>query len=145
MNANDDISAQTTPTRILYTMIRVANLEHSLAFYRDVLGMHEVRRETFTEGRFTLVFVGYGAETENAVIELTYNWDKTSYLHGTGFGHIALEVPDIHGACERFSRMGAKIVRAPGLMTLAVDETGHRETIAFIEDPDGYHIELIQA
>lgn len=144
MNTNNDTHALIIPTRILYTMIRVANLERSLTFYRDVLGMHEMRRETFTEGRFTLVFIGYGDEHANAVIELTYNWDETGYLHGTGYGHIALEVADIHGACERFSRMGAKIVREPGPMTLAVDETGHRETIAFIEDPDGYRIELIQ-
>lgn len=126
-------------------MVRVSNLDRSIAFYRDALGMHELRRETFTEDRFTLVFVGYGDEASNAVIELTYNWDEDSYEHGTGYGHVALEVADMYAACKRLEGMGVKIVREPGLMTYAVDETGHREVIAFIEDPNGYKIELIQA
>ena len=133
------------PSRILYTMLRVSNLERSIAFYRDALGMTELRRETFTQGRFTLVFIGYGDDASNAVIELTYNWDEDSYELGTGYGHIALEVADIYAACNRLEGMGVKIIREPGLMTFAVDETGHREEIAFIEDPDGYMIELIHA
>ena len=132
------------PSRILYTMLRVSNLERSIAFYRDALGMSELRRETFTQGRFTLVFIGYGDDASNAVIELTYNWDEDSYDLGTGYGHIALEVADIYAACNRLEGMGVKIIREPGLMTFAVDETGHREEIAFIEDPDGYQIELIE-
>lgn len=132
------------PSRILYTMLRVSDLERSVAFYKDALGMNELRRETFTEGRFTLVFIGYGDDTSNAVIELTYNWDQDSYELGTGYGHIALEVDDIYAACNRLEDMGVKIVREPGPMAYAVDETGHREDIAFIEDPDGYLIELIQ-
>lgn len=132
------------PERILYTMIRVGDLDRSIAFYRDALGMTELRRETFTEGRFTLVFIGYGDEASNAVIELTHNWDQDRYDLGTGYGHVALEVTDIYAACERFSKLGVKVVRAPGPMKVASDETGEREVIAFIEDPDGYRIELIE-
>lgn len=133
------------PTRILYTMIRVGDLERSIQFYHDAFGMHEVRRETSTEGRFTLVFIGYGHETENAMIELTYNWDQTHYKHGTGYRHIALEVNDIYAVCARLGKMGVDIIRAPGSMMVASDETGEREKIAFIKDPDGYKIELIEA
>ena len=133
------------PSRILYTMIRVGDLDRSIAFYQDVLGMNELRRENFSEGRFILVFIGYGDEASNAVIELTYNWDENNYELGTGYGHIALKVSDIYAACKRLENMGVKIVREPGPMTYAVDETGHKENIAFIEDPVGYKIELIQA
>lgn len=142
------MSQETNPnikaTRLLYTMLRVSNLDRSLAFYCDVLGMSEVRRETFTEGRFTLVFVGYGDTASSALIELTYNWDESSYQHGNAYGHIALEVEDIYHACEQLDERGVRIIREPGPMKFAVDETGHREDIAFIEDPDGYKIELIQ-
>ncbi len=137
--------ASVIPARILYTMVRVSDLDRSIAFYRDALGMREVRRETFTEGRFTLVFMGYGDDPSGVTIELTYNWDETSYQHGTGYGYTALEVADIHAACKRLAKMGVKIVRTPGPMTFAVDETGERENIAFIEDPDGYRVELIEA
>ena len=140
-----EIKAQPiVPKRILYTMIRVGDLDRSVAFYRDALGMHEVRRETFPEGRFTLVFLGYGDEASTAVIELTYNWDETAYTHGSGFGHIALAVPDIQSTCKRLSEMGVRILRAPGPMSFAPEETGETENIAFIEDPDGYRIELIE-
>lgn len=133
------------PSRILYTMIRVGDLKRSMAFYSDLLGMHELRRETFTEGRFTLVFLGYGEESPHAYIELTYNWDQDSYEIGTGYGHVALEVSDIYATCERLERAGVPVILRPGPMTYAPDETGHREVIAFIEDPDGYKIELIEA
>ncbi|MEH6631320.1 MAG: lactoylglutathione lyase [Halopseudomonas aestusnigri] len=131
------------PSRILYTMVRVTDLDRSIAFYRDALGMRELRRETFSDARFTLVFIGYGNETSNAVLELTYNWDTDVYRHGTGYGHIALEVENIYAACKRLENLGVKVTRAPGPMMAAPDETGERETIAFIEDPDGYRIELI--
>ncbi|WP_419904790.1 lactoylglutathione lyase [Kiloniella sp.] len=131
------------PSRILYTMVRVTNLERSIAFYRDALGMRELRRETFSDARFTLVFIGYGDEASNAVLELTYNWDTDTYEHGNGYGHVALEVEDIYAACTRLEKLGIIVTRAPGPMTAAPDETGERETIAFIEDPDGYRIELI--
>jgi len=126
-------------------MYRVSDLERSVSFYTDVLGMTELRRENFTEGRFTLVFIGYGDEQSNAVIELTYNWDESNYQHGSGYGHIALEVEDIDVVCKRFAEMDVKILREAGPMIFAVDETDHREVIAFIEDPDGYKIELISA
>jgi lactoylglutathione lyase len=133
------------PSRVLYTMVRVTDLDRSVAFYRDALGMRELRRETFTEERFTLVFMGYSDEAPHAVIELTYNWDKDSYELGTGYGHVALEVADIYAACERLAKLGVNIVRAPGPMAFGPDETGEREVIAFIEDPDGYKIELIES
>jgi len=133
------------PSRILYTMFRVANLENSVAFYQKALGMKELRRENFTEGRFTLVFMGYGEEASEAVIELTYNWDKDNYQHGTRYGHVALEVNDIYATSLQLKAAGITVLRDPGPMSYAVDETGHREIIAFIEDPDGYKIELIQA
>jgi len=132
------------PVRMLYTMIRVTDLERSVTFYRDVLGMRELRRENFTAGRFTLVFVGYGDETSEAVVELTHNWDEGNYELGNGYGHVALGVKDIYAVCKRLAVMNVKVVRQPGPMTYPVDETGHKELIAFIEDPDGYKIELIQ-
>jgi len=140
---NNGNASLAQPGRILYTMIRVANLERSVEFYRDVLGMTELRRENFSEGRFTLVFIGYGAESSDAVIELTYNWDGDEYHHGNSYGHIALAVEDIYLACENFKSKGVNVIREPGPMNFKVDETGHREVIAFIEDPDGYKIELI--
>ena len=133
-----------TPSHILYTMIRVADLDRSTDFYKKALGMKELRRENFTEGRFTLVFMGYGNESSNAMIELTYNWDQDTYQHGTRYGHVALGVTDIYAACKRLDDMGVIVLREPGPMMYAVDETGHKEVIAFIEDPDGYKIELIE-
>lgn len=142
---NSKSQSSVVPFRSLYTMVRVGDLDRSVAFYRDALGMRELRRETFTEGRYTLVFIGYGDEASNAVVELTHNWDEDSYEQGTGYGHMALAVTDLYAASQRLKSLGVPIVRAPGPMTHAVDETGHREVIAFIEDPDGYKIELIQA
>ena len=141
---NNDRNTPLMPSRILYPMIRVSDLDRSLAFYIDALGMRELRRELFTQGRFTLVFVGYGEESSSTVLELTYNWDENLYEHGSAYGHLALEVADIKGACERLKGMGVSVVREPGPMLFAADETGARETIAFIEDPDGYRIELIE-
>jgi lactoylglutathione lyase len=142
MNMNNTAN---TPSRILYTMVRVSDLDRSIAFYRDALGMSEMRRETFSTARFTLVFMGYSGISNGATIELTYNWDAGDYTHGTGYGHVALEVDDIYAACTRLTEMGVEITRAPGPMKMAVDETGEREVIAFLKDPDGYNIELIEA
>lgn len=139
---NTELKSTNTPHAILYTMIRVLDLDRSLRFYCDALGMQEMRRETFTDAAFTLVFVGY--PNSDALIELTFNWGDKDYSHGTGYGHIALEVQDIHQTCNQLSELGVEIIRAPGPMMMAPDETGERETIAFIEDPDGYRIELIQ-
>lgn len=123
--------------RILHTMLRVGDLDKSIAFYTEVLGMQLLRRKDYPEGKFTLAFVGYGSEAENSVIELTHNWDTTSYDLGTGYGHIALEVPDVYKACEDIRARGGKITREPGPMM-------HGDSIlAFVEDPDGYKIELL--
>ena len=143
LDMTDLSGADTFPHGILYTMLRVTDLDASIAFYRDGLGMSEVRRETFPDGRFTLVFMGYDDNPDGPTIELTWNWDTKTYSHGTGYGHIALAVRDIYGACARLADMGAKVVRDPGPMTFAPEETGHREEIAFVTDPDGYRIELI--
>lgn len=125
--------------RLLHTMIRVGNLERSLAFYTEVLGMKLLRRKDYPEGKFTLAFVGYQPESEGAVIELTHNWDTTDYDLGNGYGHIALEVEDAYDACEKIKQKGGNVVREAGPMK-------HSTTvIAFVEDPDGYKIELIQA
>ncbi|EPY02683.1 lactoylglutathione lyase [Magnetospirillum fulvum] len=124
--------------RFLHTMIRVGDLDRSIAFYTNLLGMQLLRRTDYPEGRFTLAFVGYGAESEQTVVELTYNWDTPSYDLGAGFGHLALGVPDIYAACDALDQAGAKIVRAPGPMKLG------NTIIAFVEDPDGYRVELIQ-
>ena len=125
--------------RILHTMIRVGNLERSLEFYTQVLGMRLLRRKDYEAGRFTLAFVGYSSEEEGAAIELTHNWDTQTYDLGNGFGHIALEVEDAHATCAEIKTRGGKVVREAGPMK-------HGTTvIAFVEDPDGYRIELLQA
>ena len=124
--------------RILHTMLRVADLERSLRFYTEVLGMRLLRRKDYPEGKFTLAFVGYGDETDTAVIELTHNWGVDKYELGNAFGHIAVAVDDAYKACEEVKRRGGKVTREPGPMK-------HGTTvIAFIEDPDTYKIELIE-
>jgi len=124
--------------RILHTMLRVGDLDKSIAFYAEILGMQLLRRTDFPEGRFTLAFVGYGDEATTAVLELTHNWDTQSYTLGDAFGHIALGTDDIYATCERIRAAGGKIVREPGPMK-------HGTTvIAFVEDPDGYRVELIE-
>jgi len=124
--------------KILHTMIRVNDLEASIRFYCDILGMQLLRKKDYPSGRFTLAFVGYGAESEAAVLELTYNWDTHQYDLGNAFGHIAVGVPDIYQTCADLRARGAKIVREPGPMKHGTTE------IAFVEDPNGYKIELIQ-
>lgn len=125
--------------RILHTMLRVGNLEQSLSFYCDVLGMKLLRRKDYPDGQFTLAFVGYGDEASNTVLELTHNWDVETYTLGNAYGHIALGVDDIYSACKAIEAKGGKVTRPPGPMK-------HGSTvIAFIEDPDGYKIELIQS
>jgi len=119
-------------------MLRVGNLEKSLAFYTDVMGMQLLRKKDYPEGRFTLAFVGYQPEEEGAAIELTHNWDTEGYDLGTGYGHIALEVEDAYATCDAIRARGGNVVRDAGPMK-------HSTTvIAFVEDPDGYKIELIQ-
>ncbi|WP_284085190.1 lactoylglutathione lyase [Acinetobacter haemolyticus] len=124
--------------RMLHTMLRVGNLEQSLKFYTEVLGMKLLRQRDYEEGRFTLAFVGYGDEENNTVLELTHNWDTSSYDLGNGYGHIAIGVEDAYKACEEIKACGGKVVREVGPMK------GGVTVIAFVEDPDGYKIELIQ-
>ena len=125
--------------RILHTMLRVGNLNKSIAFYTEVLGMKELRRKEYPNGKFTLAFLGYGDESKHTVLELTYNWGVDSYDIGTAFGHIAIEVPDVFQACDNMRKAGGKIIREAGAMNAG------STIIAFLEDPDGYQIELIGA
>jgi lactoylglutathione lyase len=123
--------------RLLHTMLRVGNLERSIAFYTDILGMKLLRKHDYPEGEFTLAFVGYGDEDTHSVIELTYNYGVEKYELGTAYGHIALGCDDVYATCEKIRAAGGKIVREPGPMK-------HGTTIlAFVEDPDGYKIELL--
>lgn len=124
--------------RILHTMLRVGNLDSSLQFYTQVLGMKLLRQKDYPEGKFTLAFVGYKHESEGTVLELTHNWDTEKYDIGTGYGHIAIEVADAYQACDSVRKLGGKVIREAGPMK-------HGMTIiAFVEDPDGYKIEFIQ-
>lgn len=123
--------------RILHTMLRVGDLQRSLQFYTEVLGMKLLRQKDYPDGEFTLAFIGYGDEANNTVIELTYNWDVDSYELGKGFGHIAIEVDDVYAATDEIRSRGGKIIRDAGPMNAGTT------IIAFVEDPDGYAIELI--
>ena len=124
--------------RMLHTMLRVGNLAQSITFYTEVLGMRLLRQHDYPEGRFTLAFLGYGDEASHTVLELTHNWDTSSYELGTGYGHIALAVPNAAAACAEIRARGGRVVREAGPMK-------HGSTvIAFVEDPDGYKIELIE-
>jgi lactoylglutathione lyase len=124
--------------RLLHTMLRVGNLTDSIRFYCDLLGMKLLRQQDFPEGKFTLAFVGYGDESDHTVIELTHNWETAAYTIGDGYGHIAIGVDDIFATCDRIVAKGGKITRNPGAMK-------HGTTvIAFVEDPTGYKVELIQ-
>ena len=132
-------SVAKTNFRMLHTMLRVRDLDKSLKFFCDALGMRVLRKQDYPEGRFTLAFVGYGGEDDHTVLELTYNWDQDKpYELGGGYGHVAIGVPDIYKTCEELEKKGIKIVRPPGPMK-------HGTTvIAFVEDPDGYKVELIE-
>lgn len=123
--------------RMLHTMLRVGDLDRSIRFYTEVLGMRLLRRKDYPDGKFTLAFVGYGDESEHTVIELTYNWDTDHYDLGSGFGHIALEVDDVYEAADAIKKRGGKILREAGPMNAGAT------IIAFVADPDGYPIELI--
>jgi lactoylglutathione lyase len=133
------MSADQQGYRFLHTMIRVRDLDKSMDFYTRLLGMKEIRRKDYPTGNFTLAFVGYGDETDSTVIELTHNWDQEeAYELGSGFGHLAIAVPDIYSACEILEAEGVSIPRPPGPMKHG------GSVIAFVEDPDGYKIELIE-
>ncbi len=123
--------------RLLHTMLRVGDLQRSIDFYTQVLGMTLLRQKEYPDGKFTLAFLGYGAESEHTVLELTYNWGVDSYEIGNGFGHLAIEVDDVYAATEKMRQMGGKILRDAGPMNAGTT------IIAFVADPDGYEIELI--
>jgi lactoylglutathione lyase len=123
--------------RLLHTMIRSGDLDRSIAFYTEVLGMTLLRRKDYPEGKFTLAFVGYGDEASNSVIELTYNWGVSNYELGNAFGHLAIEVEDVYAACDLIRQKGGRILREAGPMNAGTT------IIAFVADPDGYSIELI--
>jgi len=123
--------------RILHTMLRVGNLEKSIQFYTDIFKMQLLRKKDYPEGKFTLAFLGYGDEASNSAIELTHNWDTESYNLGNGYGHIALEVDDVYHAVDAIKEQGGKILREAGPMNAG------STIIAFVEDPDGYQIELL--
>jgi lactoylglutathione lyase len=125
--------------RLLHTMIRVGDLQRSIDFYTEVLGMKLLRKKDYPKGKFTLAFVGYGDEKDNTVIELTHNWDTDSYDIGSGFGHLAIEVDDVYQATNEIRKRGGKILRDAGPMNAGTT------IIAFVEDPDGYQIELLGA
>ncbi|MEE9395889.1 MAG: lactoylglutathione lyase [Methylococcales bacterium] len=123
--------------RLLHTMIRVGDLERSKLFYSEMLGMQLLRQNDYPDGRFTLAFIGYGDEESNSVIELTHNWDIKSYDLGDGYGHIAIEVEDVYEATHRIKEKGGKVIREAGPMMHG------NSVLAFVEDPDGYKIELL--
>lgn len=123
--------------RIAHTMIRVNDLDQSIAFYTDVLGMDLLKKKEYPEGKFTLAFVGYGDLNNNPAIELTYNWDKNSYSKGDAFGHIAIEVSNVYEACDKIRARGGEVTREAGPMK------GGQSVIAFVKDPSGYQIELV--
>jgi lactoylglutathione lyase len=123
--------------RLLHTMLRTGDLDRSIDFYTQILGMRLLRRKDYPEGKFTLAFIGYGEEKDNTVIELTYNWGVDTYELGNAYGHIAIEVDDVYAACEAIRQKGGKILRAAGPMNAGTT------IIAFVADPDGYSIELI--
>lgn len=124
--------------RLLHTMLRVGNMDRSKQFYIDVLGMKLIREHSFPEGEFTLAFLGYGEEADTTVIELTHNWDTESYDMGNAYGHIAIGVDDVYAACDKIREAGGKVVREAGPMK------GGTTVLAFVEDPDGYKIELLE-
>ncbi len=133
------MAVDTDQYRFLHTMIRVRDMDKSIDFYTRLLGMKELKRKDFPSGKFTLAFVGYGEEKDNTVVELTHNWDQEkSYDLGDGFGHLAIAVPDIYGSCKQLEAEGINIPRQPGPMKHG------GSVIAFIEDPDGYKIELVE-
>jgi len=125
--------------RLLHTMLRVGDLDRSIQFYTEILGMQLLRKKEYPDGEFTLAFLGYGEERDHTVIELTYNWGVDHYELGGGFGHLAIEVDDVYKAAEEIRNRGGKVIREPGPMNAGTT------IIAFVEDPDGYQIELLGA
>ncbi|HCL4077758.1 TPA: lactoylglutathione lyase [Pseudomonas aeruginosa] len=132
------------PRRLLHTMLRVGDLDRSLRFYTEVFGMDVLRREDYPDGQFTLAFLGYGSEADHSVIELTHNWGRSEYERGNAYGHIALAVDDVYAAVERLKQLGASVSRPAGPLSSRPADGSEPDVIAFVDDPDGYRIELIQ-
>lgn len=144
MNHSLSEAARQRPNRILHTMLRVSDLPRAIKFYCEHLGMRLFRQEDYPEGAFTLAFLGYGDESAATVLELTFNWSPQTYERGNAFGHIALEVDDLQHTCTQLVSQGVVLLRPPGLMSYVSPQRARPENIAFIEDPDGYRIELVE-
>lgn len=144
MTHHDEVAHASHPTRLLHTMLRVSELERSIKFYTELLGMRLMRMERYPDGQFTLAFLGYGDEGSSSVIELTHNWSERTYAMGDAYGHIALGCSDIYATCNDLKAAGITVVRQPGPMSATSLDRADVEHIAFILDPDGYRIELIQ-
>lgn len=138
------IASALAPDRILYTMLRVSDLDTSITFYRDMLGMSELGRETFPDAKFTAVFMGYGDRAKDAVLELTYNWENQGYEHGTAYGNLSLAVNDVYALEAFLQQYDVTILRPAGELPIVSSELGKKYTLAHIADPDGYRIELMQ-
>jgi len=139
-----EIPQDIVPSRILFSMLRVRDLERSVAFYCDLLGMKELERETFPDAKFTISLLGYGDRDQHAALELTWNWENEGYEHGTAYGNISLGVKDIYALEAFLKEQDVKILRPAGEMSMTSTEIGRKYTFAHIEDPDGYRIELMQ-
>lgn len=138
------ITPSIAPSRMLFAMLRISDIDTSIAFYRDMLGMSELYRETFEGAKFTAVYMGYGEPANNTVLELTYNWENDGYEHGTAFGNISLAVEDVYAVEAFLKEHGVTILRPAGKLSIAPSETGKIYELAHVADPDGYRIELIQ-
>lgn len=139
------LPAELTPARFLFTMLRVKDLDASIAFYADMLGMSELGRETFPDAKFTAVYMGYGDLSSDTVLELTHNWENDGYEHGTAYGNITLAVTDVYALVDFLKQQGVRILRDAGKLSIVPAETGRVYTLAHIADPDGYRVELIQS
>lgn len=139
-----NIQPNIAPKRILFTMLRVKDLDKSISFYQDMLGMTELERETFPDAKFTAVYMGYGDKNSHTVLELTCNWENEGYEQGTAFGNISLAVDDIYALETHLKKHNVKILRPAGELSIVPVETGKKYTLAHIADPDGYRIELMQ-
>ncbi|MEP3226298.1 MAG: VOC family protein [Parasphingorhabdus sp.] len=138
------INPAIAPNRILFAMLRVSDLDTSIAFYRDMLGMIEIRRETFEDAKFTAVYMGYDEQEDDTIVELTHNWENDGYELGTAFGNITLAVKDVYAVEAFLKEQDVKILRPAGELSIVPSETGKKYILAHIADPDGYRIELIQ-